>query len=62
MHTPFGGFATTFLPQAGAQQPVLTIEKLFEANVYRGFIVPPLLRGEGGAAGTKGGGKATEGG
>ena len=61
MRTPFGGFATTFPPQAGAQQPVLNVEQLFEANVYRGFIVPPLLRGEGGAVGTKGG-KATGGG
>jgi len=41
MRAPFGGFATTFPPQAGAQQPVLNVEQLFEANVYRGFIVPP---------------------
>jgi|GEM_PF-6874229 len=52
---PLVADATTFPPQAGAQQPVLTIEKLFEVNVYRSFIVPPLLRGEGGAVGTKGG-------
>ena len=28
---------------------MLNVEQLFEANVYLGFIVPPLLRGEGGA-------------
>ena len=30
MRSPFGGFATTFPPQAGAQQPVLTVERLLK--------------------------------
>ena len=51
--SPFGGYATTFPPQAGAQQPVLTVEPLMK-RVFRGVLFCPRLRGQSGTAG-KGG-------
>lgn len=53
--TPFPYKSSSFAtPQAGAEQPVLTMEQLIQ-EMPCGALLCPRLRGKGGAAGTKGG-------
>ena len=53
--TPFPYKSSSFAtPQAGAEQPVLSLEKLMK-EMPCGALLSHRLRGEGGAAGTKGG-------
>ena len=53
LHVPFRRFpplvagATTFPPQAGAEQPVLSVEPLYEKIALRSFIVPLAVGGIG---------------
>jgi len=58
---PFGGWRHHLPPASGGTTTRAYFRAAYEWNAIRSFIVPPLLRGKGGAVGTKGG-KATGGG